>query len=321
MNRLTKNERKKTARFFAYISPWLIGFTAFTIFPMVLSLIYSLTDVKMATANSQPLNFVGLKNYIRIFTEDENFKQAISNTLVYSFVKVAFLVVIAVLVALLMDRKMLGRKVFRVMIYLPAVIPVVSVALLWKLIFTGGEFNVVNFFLSYLGLEPVNFFGTGSSAMGTLIFIGIWSGLGPTMLVVLAAIQGVPKDYLEAAELDGANAFHRLIHIILPCISKTLVFVILTSLISALQSYAEVKLLTEGGPGNSTMTISMLIVSNAFKTLGNKTLGYACAQGWLLFAMTLVFGVAYVKLSSKNSETAAPRRKRRALRRGKGAAE
>ena len=164
--------------------------------------------------------------------------------------------------------------------------------------------NVVNFFLSYLGLEPVNFFGNGVSAMGTIIFIGIWSGLGPTMLVVLAAIQGVPRDYLEAAELDGANAVHRLFHIILPCISKTLVFVILTSLISSLQSYAEVKLLTEGGPGNSTMTISMLIVSNAFKTLGNKTLGYACAQGWLLFAMTLVFGVAYVKLSSRKEGTA-----------------
>lgn len=308
MNKLTKNERKKTVGFFAYISPWLIGFTAFTIFPMVLSLIYSLTDVKMATANSAPLNWIGLQNYIRIFTEDDNFKQAIWNTLVYSFVKVAFLVVFAVLIALLLDRKILGRKVFRVMIYLPAVIPVVSVALLWKLIFTGGEFNVVNFFLSYFGLEPVNFFGNGTSAMGTIIFIGIWSGLGPTMLVVLAAIQGVPKDYLEAAELDGANAFHRLIHIILPCISKTLVFVVLTSLISALQTYAEVKLLTEGGPGNSTMTISMLIVTNAFKTLGNKTLGYACAQGWLLFAMTMVFGVAYVKLSSNKEGNITPNR-------------
>ncbi len=315
MNKLSKHERKKTARFFAYISPWLIGFTAFTVFPMVLSMIYSLTDVKMATANSQPLNFVGLRNYIRIFTEDENFRQAIWNTLVYSFVKVAFLLVFAVLIALLLDRKIIGRKVFRVMIYLPAVIPVVSVALLWKLIFTGGEFNVVNFFLSYLGLEPVNFFGTGTSAMGTIIFIGIWSGLGPTMLVVLAAIQGVPKDYLEAAELDGANAMRRLVHIILPCISKTLVFVILTSLISALQTYAEVKLLTEGGPGNSTVTISMLIVTNAFKTLGNKTLGYACAQGWLLFAMTLVFGVTYVKLSSNKEGASVP--KRRLLRRRK----
>lgn len=318
MQKMTKSERGRIARFFAYISPWLVGFVAFTIIPMVLSLIYSFTDVRMATANSQPLNGVGFRNYIRIFTEDDNFRRAILNTLVYSFIKVAFLVVFSVLLALLLDRRIIGRRAFRVMIYLPAVIPVVSVALLWKLIFTGGEFNVVNYFLSYLGLAPVNFFGDGVSAMGTLIFIGVWSGLGPTMLIVLAAIQGVPKDYLEAAELDGANAVQRLLHIVIPCISKALIFVILTSLISSLQTYAEVKLLTEGGPGNSTMTMSLLIVSNAFKTLGNKTLGYACAQGWLVFAMTLVFGVAYVKLSAPQEGEGKKKKKRPAKRRTGG---
>lgn len=292
-------ERKKILRFFAYISPWLIGFTAFTIIPMGMSLIYSFTDAKMVTVNSEPLNFVGLKNYFLIFTEDKDFQRAILNTLIYSVIKVALLVIFSLLIALLLDKKIIGRKVFRVMIYLPAVIPVVSVALLWKLIFTGGEFNIINYFLSYLGIAPVNFFGNGVSAMGTVIFVGIWSGLGPTMLIVLAAIQGVPKDLLEAASLDGANSVQRLIHIIIPCISKALIFVILTSLISSLQAYAEVKLLTEGGPGNSTTTMSLLIVSNAFKTLGKKTLGYACAQGWLVFAFTLVFGIIYVKLSTK----------------------
>lgn len=306
MAKTTKAERKKIAKFFAYISPWLIGFTAFTIIPMGMSLIYSFTDAKMATVNSDPLNFIGLKNYLFIFTEDKDFHRAILNTFVYSFIKVALLVVFALLLALLLDRRVWGRKVFRVMIYLPAVIPVVSVSLLWKLIFTGGEFNVVNYFLSYLGLAPVNFFGNAASSMGTVIFVGIWSGLGPTMLIVLAAIQGVPKELLEAAQLDGANAFHRLTRIIIPCISKALVFVVLTSLISALQAYAEVKLLTEGGPGNSTMTMSLLIVNNAFKTLGRKTLGYACAQGWLVFAFTVVFGVIYVRLSSNAEKPTKP---------------
>lgn len=298
MRRSTRTERKKILRFFIYISPWLIGFTAFTIVPMVLSLIYSFTDAKMATVNSNPLNFIGFQNYVNIFTNDKDFQRAILNTLIYSAIKVTLIVVFAVLLALLLDRKIIGRKTFRVMIYLPAVIPVVSVALLWKMIFTGGEFNVINYFLSYLGLAPVNFFGNAASSMGTVIFVGIWSGLGPTMLIVLAAVQGVPKELMEAAELDGANAFQRLIHIIIPCISKALVFVILTSLISALQTYAEIKLLTDGGPGNSTITMSMLIVSNAFKTLGKKTLGYACAQGWLVFILTLGFSITYVKLSA-----------------------
>ena len=302
MKKISHSEKSNRIRFFMYISPWLIGFACFTIVPMVLSMIYSFTDVKMATVSSAKLNFINFKNYIYIFTEDKDFQRAILNTLTYAFVKVVLLVIFALLLALLLNRKVFGRKAFRVLIYLPAVIPVVSVSLLWKLIFTGGENNVANYFLSYLGLAPVNFFGNATSAMGTIIFVGIWSGLGPTMLILLAAIQGVSSDLLEASELDGANAFHRLIYIIIPTISKALVFVVLTSLISSLQAYAEVKLLTEGGPGNATTTMSLLIVANAFKTLGNKTLGYACAQGWVVFLMTFVFGLVYVLLSTKKEK-------------------
>ena len=299
MTKISLKEKVNRKNFFLYISPWLIGLSAFTIFPMILSIIYSFTDVKMATVKTEPLNFIGFNNYKNIFLLDDNFKVAILNTFTYAAIKVTLLLVLAVLFALLLNSKIIGKKIFRVMIYLPSVIPVVSVSLLWKLIFTGGEFNIVNYFLSYLGIAPVNFFGDGISAMGTIIFVGIWSGLGPTMLIVLAAIQGVDKELLEASELDGANAWHRLIYIIIPSISKALVFVLLTSLISSLQAYAEVKLLTEGGPGNSTMTMSLLIVQNAFKTVGNKTLGYACAQGWIVFLFTFVFALIYVLMSTR----------------------
>lgn len=302
MKKLSQTEKKNRLFFFAYISPWLIGLLAFTIIPLFLSLIFSLTDVKMATVSSTPLQWIGFKNYLYIFTEDKDFQRAIFNTFVYAFIKVFLLVVLSLLIALLLNRKMIGNKIFRVMIYLPAIIPIVSVSLLWKLIFTGGEFNIVNYFLSYIGLQPVNFFGNGTSAMGTVIFVGVWSGLGPTMLILLAAIQGISQDVVEAAELDGVNAFQKLHYIILPSISKAMVFVILTSLISSLQAYAEVQLLTEGGPGISTTTMSLLIVSNAFKTLGNKTLGYACAQGWIVFLITFVFALIYMILSTKKEK-------------------
>ena len=301
-NKIGRKERENRIKFFTYISPWLIGLTLFTIVPMFLSIIYSLTDVKMTNVNSEPLNFIGLQNFIYIFTEDKDFQQAIVNTFVYAIIKVALIVVLSLLFALALNRKIFGRKTFRIMLYLPAVIPVVSVSLLWKLIFTGGEFNVANYFLSYLGIAPVNFFADGTSAMGTLIFVGVWSGLGPTMLILLAAIQGVNQELIEAAQLDGANSFHRLIHIIIPSISKAMVFVILTSMISALQAYAEVDLLTAGGPGNSTMTMSLLIVQNAFKTLGKKTLGYACAQGWVVFLLTFGIALIYVILSTKKEK-------------------
>lgn len=303
--KIGRKERENRIKFFTYISPWLIGLSLFTIVPMILSVIYSFTDVKMTTVNSDPLNFIQFDNYIYIFTEDKDFQQAILNTFVYAIIKVALIVLLALLFALVLNRKIFGRKTFRIMLYLPAVIPVVSVSLLWKLIFTGGEFNVANYFLSYLGIAPVNFFATGVSSMGTLIFVGVWSGLGPTMLIILAAIQGVSQELIEASQLDGANAFQRLIHITLPSISKAMVFVVLTSMISALQAYAEVELLTAGGPGNSTMTMSLLIVQNAFKTLGKKTLGYACAQGWVVFLMTFGLALIYVILSTKKEKEGA----------------
>lgn len=302
MARIGLKERENRKKFFLYISPWLIGLTAFTIVPLFLSIIYSFTNTTMATVNSEPLNFVKFDNYIYIFTQDTDFQRAILNTFIYAIVKVGLIVILSLLFALILNRKIFGRNTFRVLIYLPAVIPVVSVSLLWKLIFTGGENNIANFFLSYLGLAPINFFGDGVSAMGTVIFVGVWSGLGPTMLIVLAAIQGVSQELLEAAELDGANGFQRVIHIIIPSIANAMVFVILTSMISSLQAYAEVELLTGGGPGNATTTMSLLIVKNAFKTMGNKTLGYACAQGWVVFLITFGLSLIYVLKSTKKDK-------------------
>lgn len=288
-----RNQTRKTLLFFAYISPWLLGFLAFTIIPLTMSLVYAFTDVKMITAGEQ-LNFIGFDNFAYIFTKDDDFLQSIYNTFIYAFCKVGILTILALLLALLLNVKFIGRKVFRVMIYLPAIIPVVSVSLLWKLLFSGGEFNVINFFLSYLGLQPVNFLGDNVSAMGTVIFVGVWSGLGPTMLVFLAAIQNVNKDLLEAADLDGAGPIRKFNKVVLPAIMPVMFFVVLTGIISALQSYAEIKLLTSGGPGNATITMSMVIVNNAFARNGRQALGYACAQGWIVFLLTLFLTMVYI---------------------------
>jgi ABC-type sugar transport system permease subunit len=185
------------------------------------------------------------------------------------------------------------------MIYLPAIIPVVSVALLWKMIFTGGNLNIANFFLSYLGLEPVNFFGNAYSAMTSVILVGVWSGLGPVMLIILAGIQGISKEMVEAAELDGAKALAKLRYIVIPTISPTLFFVALTGMIGSLQAYAEIKLLTGGGPGISTTTMNLMIVDNAFNNLGRKTLGYASAQGWIAFFFSLILTIVFIRIMNK----------------------
>lgn len=287
------NKTKRILTFFAYISPWLLGFIAFTIVPLTMSLVYSFSNVSMTNVNNG-LHFIGFTNYITIFTQDKDFLQSVKNTFIYTGIKVVLIVVLSLLAALMVNSKVFGRKVFRVLIYLPAVIPAVCSALLWKLLFSNGTNNVANFFLSYLGVQPVNFLGNGTSAMGTIIFIGVWQGLGPTMIIFLAAIQNVDKSVMEASDLDGAGPFRKLFHIIIPTILPVMFFVVLTTIISSLQAYTEIKLLTDGGPGNSTITMSMSIVSNAFKTIGKKTLGYACAQGWIVFIITFVLTLLYV---------------------------
>ena len=287
-------EKRKTMLFFAYISPWLIGLLCFTVIPIVISFILSFTNVSMMNFSTDPWEFVGIDNYIDILTEDTYFQRAILNTFVYAFVKVFLLTFIALLIALLLNKKIVGRKVYRILIYLPSVIPVVSVAMLWKMIFTGNEENIISFALSFLGIQPINFFGSEFSSMSTIIFIGIWNGLGPTMLILLAGIQGIDSEIVEASELDGVNVFQKFFHIVLPSLYPTLFFVILTGLISSLQAYAEVKLLTNGGPGISTLTTSLLIVQNAFNSIGKKTLGYASAQGWIIFVLTLVLTLIYM---------------------------
>lgn len=291
-------EKRKTMLFFAYISPWLIGLTLFTLVPICISFILSFTNTSMMNFSSDPWEFVGIDNYLRIFREDATFLRALLNTFIYAFVKVFLLVIIALLIALLLNKKIVGRKVFRVLIYLPSIIPVVSVALLWKMIFTGGEYNIVNYVLSFFGFPAIDFFGGEVSSMATIIFIGIWNGLGPTMLILLAGIQGIDHDIIEASELDGVNVFQKFWHIVLPSLSSTIFFVTLTSLISSLQVYAEVQLLTEGGPGIATTTTSLLIVQNAFKSIGSKTLGYASAQSWIVFVITLALTLIFMAMSN-----------------------
>lgn len=299
--RSSKFERRIERQFFLYISPWLIGFAAFTLVPMIMSLIYSFTDVIMATANTAPLNFVGLKNFADLFIRDSDFMTSIGNTAIMAVMKVLFGTAFALLIAILLNRQMPGKKIYRTLIYLPAVIPVVAVSLLWKLIFTG-EMNIVNYILSLFGIGPVDFFGSGISAKATVIFIGVWGGLGPNMFIFLAALQGVPQDIIEASELDGAGAAARFWHIIVPTVSPTIFFVALTGMISALQSYADVKLLTNGGPGNTTMTMNMLIVRNAFNSFGRKTLGYASAQAWFVFVVVMTLTVITNAVAKKREK-------------------
>lgn len=293
--RKSRTQAMRSARnFYLYTAPWVIVFLLFTIVPMVFSFIMSFTSAKITTLTTQPLDFLGLDNYKRIFTVDTRFMRAIGNTMIYAFSRVFFGTLTALLLALLLNTKIKGRKLFRTMIYSPAVIPIVGATLLWKLMLFQDR-SVVNWLLSLLGASNVDFLSP-ALALPTIVVINIWNGIGPSMLIILAGLQDVPQDVLDAAQLDGANAFVKFRKIVLPMISPTLFFVVVTGLIGAFQVYAEVKLLT--GSMSETVTMTMQVVDNAF-ALDAYGIGYASAQGWIVFAITMVFTAVFFGVSRR----------------------
>ncbi len=290
----SKQAVRSARNFYLYLSPWIITFLLFTIIPMGFSLVMSFTSAKITTLTTKGLEFIGFENYKKIFTIDQRFLRSIGNTLIYAFAKVSIGTVLALLLAILLNTKIPGRKIFRTMIYLPAVIPVVGSTLLWKMMIFQDR-NIVNYLLSALNITSIDFLSP-DMVLGTVTAINIWGGLGPTMLILLAGLQNVPQDLIEAAELDGANAFVKFIKISLPMISPTIFFTVITGLIGAFQVYAEVKLLT--GSMSETVTMAMMVVNNAF-SLDAFGMGYASAQGWVIFAMTLVFTAIFFGASKK----------------------
>ncbi len=287
-------QRQNVKLFFLYVSPWIIGFAAFTIVPMIFSLMFSFTNVVFSTATTKPMNVVGFKNFAKVF-EDTAFLTSIGNTFLMAILKVVLLTICSLLIAVLLNQKIPGKKVWRVFVYLPSVIPVVSCAMLWELMFKGlgSSQNIVSYALSLIGINNVAFLEDPFLSKMVIVFIGVWGGLGPNMFIFLAALQGVPNDIIEASSLDGAGACRRFFSIVVPTIAPTVFFVSLTGMIGSLQMYAEVELLTGGGPGGATNTMNLLIVLNAFdSTPGGKTgMGYACAQAWIVFLIVLILTI------------------------------
>lgn len=294
--RLSSRTREELT-FYKYISPWIIGFICFTLIPMVTSIIYSFNKVTVLSLGKRPPKFVGFENYIRIFTKDTMFVKSIGITFLYAFIRVFAGTFISLLVALLLNKKLKGRNFFRTMIYMPAVIPIVGSAMLWQLLFSN-DMSLFNYLLSFIGIGPVNWLSY-NNALGSVLFMSIWCGIGPTMTIMLAALQGVPGELIEAAEIDGAGPIRKFFYITVPMISSSLLYVIVTGLIGALQAYGEMKLLTGGGPGGATTTMTMLVVGNAFSDDG-LGMGYASAQAWIIFMITIIFTLIFFKTSSRH---------------------
>lgn len=271
------------------ISPWILGFLAFTAGPMLASIGISLTQWDLLTSPK----FIGLANYVRMLTDDPSVGHSLRVTTVYAFVSVPLSVILGLLVALLLNQKIHFQNFARTVYYLPSVVSGVAVALLWRWVFSG-DFGLLNVMLSWIGIHGPAWLSDSRYALPALIIMSLW-GVGGGMVIYLAGLQSVPTQLYEAAEIDGANPLQRFWSITLPMISPVIFFQTIMGIIGALQVFTQAFIMTDGGPKDATLFFLLYLYRNAFQFF---KMGYASALAWVLFIYILVLTLLVLRSSS-----------------------
>ena len=276
---MTPLSRREARDGYIGILPWFIGFLLFTLVPLVTALGLSFCYWDILT----PIRWAGLNNYRNILS-DSKVLASMWNTFRYMIAVVPLTTALGLLLALMLNQQIRGILAFRLVYYLPAVLPGVSVALLWVWML-NPDFGIINTLLGYQGINPGPGWLTDKKwAMWGIVLRQCW-GVGGGMILFLAALQSVPQNYYEAARIDGANLLQRFFNITLPMISSTIFYFIITGIIGALQEFTIFRVMTNGGPSRSTTTFVLYLYSTAFNSY---TMGYASALAWVMFIVSLV---------------------------------
>jgi len=296
--RMSKQARRNLITGLLFISPWLIGFFAFTFYPMVASLAYSFTKYHIKNPNE----FIGLKNYIDL-AHDKDFWIALKNTLYMVVFAVPLGILFSFICAILLNFKIKGQSVYRVTYYLPSIVPTVASTLLWLWIL-NPQTGLMNTILGYFGIDGPNWFRDPDFSKPALILLALW-GTGNTIIIYLSGLQDVPLSLMEAAELDGANWFQRLFHITIPMVSPITQFTLITGVIAMFQYFAQAYVFSFavstsakalGAPLRSTLFYSVYLYQQAFVYL---RMGYASAMAWILFLIILACTLVLLRVSEK----------------------
>ncbi|MCC7355915.1 MAG: sugar ABC transporter permease [Anaerolineae bacterium] len=282
--------RRRERWFYLMISPWIVGFILFSGGPIIASAAISFTRWSLV----QSPDWIALGNYTYALFEDDLFWKVIKNTIYYSLGSVPSGLVVAFALALLLNEKVRGINFFRTIFFLPSVVSGVGVILLFGWIF-NPRFGLINGMLARVGIKGPGWLYDPHWAMPVLIILSLY-GVGGTMLIYLAGLQGVPQELYEAAEMDGAGTWARFRHITVPVLSPVTFLLLVTGIIGTFQVFTPAYVLTNGGPEFSTTTIGLSIYFNAFQY--NK-MGYAASQAWLLFATILVLTLVQFRLSKR----------------------
>ncbi|MGF7143194.1 ABC-type sugar transport system permease subunit [Anaerotaenia torta] len=283
--KMTHREKVENLKGFAFISPYIIGFTCFTAFPLIFSFFSSFTYYNITAVQK----WYGVNNFVNLFVKDDYFLKSLYNTVWYVVVSVPAAIVFAMLFALLMNMKSIkGLRFFRTVYYLPSVLSGVAVFLLWQWVLDPGS-GLVNNGLALLGIRGPAWLYDAAWTKPALVLMKIW-GVGGSTIILLSALQSVPQELYEASAIDGATGFRKFFHITLPMISPTLFFVMVTGVSGAFQVFDSAYIMMDGkgGPNNSLLFYNVHLFNTAMK---DQQMGVASAMAWILFAIIMVFTV------------------------------
>lgn len=268
---------------YVLLLPFIAHFVVVVGYPFFYSIYLSFFQ---AGLNQEP-TFVGLDNYTRLIS-DGQFHQALLNTFYYTAVVVVSLIVLPLVLAIAMNAKLPGRSLFRVAIFLPVITSQVVVSLIWSILFNQG--GIVNQLLAAAHLPAQPFLADGRQAMGIIMALSTWQGLGYYMIIYLAALQGVPRELVEAAAIDGAGRWRSVWHVTLPSIRPVIYFVASIATINSMQLFTQSYIITQGGPLDATLSIVQLLYRHAFVQL---EFGYGSAMGTVLLLLLVALSAGY----------------------------
>jgi multiple sugar transport system permease protein len=285
-------QRRQIRTGLLFVSPWVLGFLAFFLYPFFATLYYSFTDYSGLGA----AHLIGFANYWALF-HDSLFRTSLFNTFYYTAVELPLSTIVALGLALLLNMKVKGMAFYRTIFYIPSIVPIVASCMVFVWIFNPTN-GVMNSLLSNLHVPGPDWFFSVSWSKPSFILLGLW-GLGQPMVIYLAALQGVPKDMYEVASLEGAGPWHRLRHVTLPMISPIILFNVVLQLVVCVSYFTQAQVIESqdvGGPGTSTWFYVQYLYTQAFQYL---KFGYSSAMGFFLFVITAIITTVLLKSSSR----------------------
>lgn len=283
-------QRRENRNGYLFVMPWILGFFLFTLLPMVFSAILSLCKWDIVTGLST-IEFVGFENFANMF-KDPKFWQSLKVTFKFCLITIPCYQIVSLFVAFLLAMDIKGMKIFRVVYFLPSIIPTIAATMIWTRIF--AQDGILNKALSVFGIRGPAWLTDRSAALYALMIMGIWS-VGNTIIIYLSGLQGVSEELKEAARVDGAKGWQIFFKITVPMISPTIFFNVVMAVISSFQYFTQAYVMTEGGPMQSTLFYNLYLYQKAYK---EYEMGYASAMAWVMFVIIMLFTMLVIKSSS-----------------------